>query len=73
VARIAVVAGDGIGPEVVAQARKVIDAVVPKVQATEYDLGAVRYHRTGEVLPPSCWVRSVTRASRPACWSGACC
>ncbi len=51
--RIAVVAGDGIGPEVVAQARKVIDAVVPNVQATEYDLGAARYHRTGEVLPDS--------------------
>lgn len=53
VARIAVVAGDGIGPEVVAQARKVIDAVLPGVQTTDYDLGAARYHRTGEVLPDS--------------------
>jgi 3-isopropylmalate dehydrogenase len=53
VARIAVVAGDGIGPEVVAQARKVLDAVLPDVQATEYDLGAARWHRTGEVLPDS--------------------
>ncbi|HEX5598830.1 MAG TPA: 3-isopropylmalate dehydrogenase [Micromonosporaceae bacterium] len=52
-ARIAVVGGDGIGPEVVAQARKVIDAVLPGVEATEYDLGAARYHRTGEVLPDS--------------------
>ncbi|MET8356142.1 3-isopropylmalate dehydrogenase [Micromonospora sp. NPDC005171] len=52
-ARIAVVAGDGIGPEVVAQARKVLDAVLPDVQATEYDLGAARWHRTGEVLPDS--------------------
>ncbi|MDG4792618.1 3-isopropylmalate dehydrogenase [Micromonospora sp. WMMD1082] len=51
--RIAVVAGDGIGPEVVAEARKVIDAVLPGVEATEYDLGAARYHRTGEVLPDS--------------------
>jgi len=51
VARIAVVAGDGIGPEVIAQARKVLDAVLPGVDATEYDLGAARYHRTGEVLP----------------------
>ncbi|MFY1633406.1 3-isopropylmalate dehydrogenase [Solwaraspora sp. WMMB335] len=50
-ARIAVVAGDGIGAEVTAQARKVIDAVLPGVEATEYDLGAARYHRTGEVLP----------------------
>jgi 3-isopropylmalate dehydrogenase len=53
VARIAVVAGDGIGPEVVAQARKVLDAVLPGTEATEYDLGAARYHRTGEVLPDS--------------------
>ncbi|MGW5672100.1 3-isopropylmalate dehydrogenase, partial [Micromonospora sp. NPDC003776] len=52
-ARIAVVAGDGIGPEVVGQARKVIDAVLPGVEATGYDLGAARYHRTGEVLPES--------------------
>ncbi|MEV4755310.1 3-isopropylmalate dehydrogenase [Micromonospora sp. NPDC049559] len=52
-ARIAVVAGDGIGPEVVAQARKVLDAVLPGIVATEYDLGAARYHRTGEVLPDS--------------------
>jgi 3-isopropylmalate dehydrogenase len=51
--RIAVVAGDGIGPEVVGQARKVLDAVVPGVEQTEYDLGAARYHRTGEVLPDS--------------------
>jgi 3-isopropylmalate dehydrogenase len=53
VARIAVIPGDGIGPEVIAQARKVIDAVLPGVEATEYDLGAARYHRTGEVLPES--------------------
>jgi 3-isopropylmalate dehydrogenase len=53
VARIAVVAGDGIGPEVVAQARKVLDAVLPGIEATDYDLGATRYQRTGEVLPDS--------------------
>jgi 3-isopropylmalate dehydrogenase len=53
VARIAVVAGDGIGPEVVTQARKVLDAVLPGAEATEYDLGAARYHATGEVLPDS--------------------
>ncbi|HEX8632455.1 MAG TPA: 3-isopropylmalate dehydrogenase, partial [Catenuloplanes sp.] len=39
--------------EVVAQARKVLDAVLPGIEATEYDLGAARYHRTGEVLPES--------------------
>ena len=50
-ARIAVVAGDGIGPEVVAQALKVLDAVEFGFETTEYDLGAARYLRTGEVLP----------------------
>ena len=53
VARIAVVAGDGIGTEVTAQARKVLDAVLPGIEFTDYDLGAARYHRTGEVLPDS--------------------
>jgi 3-isopropylmalate dehydrogenase len=51
--RIAVVAGDGIGTEVVAQGIKVLDAVLPGVEKVQYDLGAARYHRTGEVLPPS--------------------
>ena len=52
---LAVIAGDGIGPEVVAEGRKVLDAVTSNagitVSATEYDLGAARWHRTGEVLP----------------------
>jgi 3-isopropylmalate dehydrogenase len=51
VARIAVVAGDGIGTEVVAQGLKVLDMVLPGVEKVEYDLGAARYNRTGEVLP----------------------
>jgi 3-isopropylmalate dehydrogenase len=53
VTRIAVVGGDGIGPEVTAQAIKVIRAVLPGVETVDYDLGATRYHRTGEVLPDS--------------------
>jgi 3-isopropylmalate dehydrogenase len=53
VARIAVVGGDGIGPEVTAEATKVLRAVLPGVELTDYDLGAGRYHRTGEVLPSS--------------------
>jgi len=48
-----VVVGDGIGAEVVAQGLKVLDAVLPGVQTTEYDLGAARYLRTGEILPNS--------------------
>jgi 3-isopropylmalate dehydrogenase len=51
--KLAVIAGDGIGPEVVDEALQVIDAVLPGVEKTEYDLGARRFHATGEVLPPS--------------------
>ncbi|MFL6169249.1 MAG: isocitrate/isopropylmalate family dehydrogenase, partial [Ornithinibacter sp.] len=54
---IAVIGGDGIGPEVVAEGLKVLRAVVgdagPTVATTEYDLGATRWHATGETLPPS--------------------
>jgi 3-isopropylmalate dehydrogenase len=52
--RIAVVPGDGIGPEVTAEALKVLrTALGGAVGTTGYDLGARRYHRTGEVLPDS--------------------
>jgi 3-isopropylmalate dehydrogenase len=50
---LAVIGGDGIGPEVVAEGLKVLGAVLPGVETTEYDLGARRYHATGEVLPDS--------------------
>jgi 3-isopropylmalate dehydrogenase len=54
---IAVIGGDGIGPEVVAEGLKVLRAVVgvggPEVTTTEYDLGATRWHATGETLPES--------------------
>jgi 3-isopropylmalate dehydrogenase len=52
--RLAVVAGDGIGPEVVAEGLKVLTAAVGSevsVQTTDYDLGARRWHATGETLP----------------------
>ncbi|GAA1461876.1 3-isopropylmalate dehydrogenase [Williamsia maris] len=48
--KLAVIAGDGIGPEVVSEALGILDAVHPDVTRTEYDLGARRYHRTGELL-----------------------
>ncbi|OBI88233.1 3-isopropylmalate dehydrogenase [Mycobacterium sp. 1245805.9] len=51
--KLAVIGGDGIGPEVVGEAVKVLDAVVPNVEKTSYDLGARRYHATGELLPDS--------------------
>lgn len=53
--RLAVVAGDGIGPEVVAEGLRVLEQVGGaegvKVETTEYDLGARRWHATGECLP----------------------
>ena len=51
---LAVIPGDGIGQEVVAQGLKVLGAVLPqdvKLETKEYDLGAGRWHRTGETLP----------------------
>ena len=52
--KLAVIPGDGIGPEVTAEALKVLEAASPvKFEQTEYDLGAERYLRTGEVLPDS--------------------
>ncbi len=49
--KLAVIAGDGIGPEVIAEALLVLDEVLPGVAKTHYDVGAKRYHATGEVLP----------------------
>ncbi len=52
--RLAVIGGDGIGPEVVTEAIKVLRAVGSvAIEPTSYDLGSARYHRTGEVLPDS--------------------
>jgi len=51
--KLAVIGGDGIGPEVVAEGLKILDAVKPGIEKTEYDLGARRYHATGELLPES--------------------
>ena len=54
--KLAVIPGDGIGPEVTAEALKVLEQVTPagvKFEPTRYDLGAERYLSTGEVLPDS--------------------
>ena len=52
---IALIPGDGIGTEVVAEAIKVLESIAPladlDVSTTEYDLGARRYTTTGELLP----------------------
>ncbi|TQN30872.1 3-isopropylmalate dehydrogenase [Haloactinospora alba] len=52
---LAVVPGDGIGPEVVTEGVKVLSAAAARhdvtLETTEYDLGAGRWHATGETLP----------------------
>ena len=50
--RIAVIPGDGIGKEVIAQAVKVIDATGARVAFTEFDWSADRYLKDGTTLPP---------------------
>jgi len=55
--RIAVIPGDGTGPEVTAEAVKVLQAAAAKfgfkLELTPYDIGGERYKRSGEVLPDS--------------------
>lgn len=52
--RIAVIGGDGIGPEVVGEALKVLDALESlegfRTERADFDLGGRRYLTTGEVL-----------------------
>lgn len=52
---LAVIAGDGIGPEVVSEGLKVLSVAANKhsfsVATTEYELGARLWHKTGETLP----------------------
>jgi 3-isopropylmalate dehydrogenase len=49
--RVGVIGGDGIGPEVVSEALKVVRAAGVDLELTEMDLGGARYLRTGELLP----------------------
>jgi 3-isopropylmalate dehydrogenase len=49
--KIAVIGGDGIGPEVIAEALKVVKAAGVDLDTTDFDLGGARYLRTGDVLP----------------------
>ncbi len=48
--RIAVIGGDGIGPEVTAEALGVVRAAGVEVETQEFDLGGARYLRDGEIL-----------------------
>jgi len=51
--KVGVIGGDGIGPEVTAEALKVARAAGVQLDTTDYELGADHYIRTGEVLPDS--------------------
>src|SRR6266540_1391012 len=51
--RIAVLPGDGTGPEVVREGLKVLAATGVRLDLTEFDLGGERYKRTGDILPDS--------------------
>ncbi len=55
--KIAVIPGDGTGPEVIVEAVKVLKAAADKfgfkVDLTEFDFGGERYKKTGETLPDS--------------------
>jgi 3-isopropylmalate dehydrogenase len=51
--KVGVIGGDGIGPEVTAEALKVVRAAGVSLDTTDYELGADHYIRTGEVLPDS--------------------
>jgi 3-isopropylmalate dehydrogenase len=51
--RIGVIGGDGIGPEVVGEALKVVRATGVELDTVDYDLGGARYLRDGTILPDS--------------------
>ena len=57
--KIAVIGGDGTGPEVTAEAVKVLKAAAAKfgfkADLTDFDFGGERYKRTGEVRIQSCF------------------
>ncbi len=51
--RVGIIGGDGIGPEVVGEALKVVRVAGVQLDTVDYDLGGRRYLATGEVLPDS--------------------
>ena len=51
--KIAVLPGDGIGPEIVAQAVRVLHALVPQLDLEEAPVGGAAYDLAGHPLPPA--------------------
>ena len=62
--KVAVIRGDGIGPEVIQESLKVLDKVKPLLNSqldfTEYHLGAAQYLKTKEAMPESIWKELVS-------------
>jgi tartrate dehydrogenase/decarboxylase / D-malate dehydrogenase len=50
--RVAVIPGDGAGPEVISEARKVVDALALDLEWNELPWGTARYHEHGAMMPP---------------------
>ena len=50
--RVAVIAGDGVGKEVIPEGIRVLSAIDPTLDFTELDWGSDRYERTGAMMPP---------------------
>lgn len=69
--KIAVIAGDGIGPEVIGEAILLLRHYAEErgfpIELWELDLGAERYLRDGVTLPPD--VRTAIEKSAPRCCS----
>ena len=50
--RVAVLPGDGVGPEVIAEARRAVDALGLSVEWTELPWGSAYWHEHGRMMPP---------------------
>ena len=64
--KVGVIGGDGIGPEVIAEALKVVRAAGVALDTIDFDLGGARYLRDGEILPDD-ELDELARASTPSC------
>ena len=51
-ARVAVIAGDGAGPEVIAEARKAVDSLELGLEWVDLPWGTAHYHEHGAMMPP---------------------
>ena len=50
--RVALLPGDGVGPEVIAEARRAVDALGLSLEWTELPWGSAYWHEHGRMMPP---------------------